>query len=167
MAKEQLCSSQRRMKSLFDRRTEKRKCMPGDRVLALLPVECSPFQAQYSGPFVVVKQITDLNYLIATPDRRKSTQLCHINLLKSYYCHSHKPLDAKAEIQPVLLVESTSPVPLQKEIDEGVSFPEDTVLLGRLKNSETLKNVCEIFAPLPERICADLISLIKSYVSLF
>ncbi len=45
--------------------------MPGDQVLALLPVEGSPFQAQYAGPFLVVKQITDLNYPIATRDRRK------------------------------------------------------------------------------------------------
>lgn len=67
-------------------------------------------------------------YLIATPDRRKSTQLCHINLLKPYYCRSHKALDAKMEVKPVLIFESTSPVPLEEEIDEGVSFPEDTVL---------------------------------------
>ncbi len=140
--------------------------MSGDQVLALLPVEGSPFQAQYTGPFVVVKQITDLNYLIATPDRRKSTQLCHINLLKPYYCRSHKPLDAKAEVQPVLVVESTSPVPLEEEID-GVSFPEDTVLLGRLKNPETLKNLHKMFAHLPECKCADLIALINNYVSLF
>ncbi len=166
MAKEQLCFSQRHMKSLYDRRTEKRQLMPGDQVLALLPVEGSPFQAQYTGPFVVVKQITELNYLIATPDRRKSTQLCHINLLKPYYCRSHKPLDAKAEVQLVLVVESTSPVPLEEEID-GVSFPEDTVLLGRLKNSETFKNLHKMFAHLPESKCADLIALINNYVSLF
>ncbi len=54
-----------------------------------------------------------------------------------------------------------------KEIDEGVSFPEDTVLLGCLKNSETLKNLQEMFVHLPESKCADLIALIKSYVSLF
>lgn len=59
MAKEQLCSSQRRMKSLYDQRTEKRQFTPGDQVLALLPMEGSPFQAQYTGPFMVVKHVTD------------------------------------------------------------------------------------------------------------
>lgn len=29
--------------------------------------------------------MSDQNYLIATPDRRSSTQLCHVNLLKPYY----------------------------------------------------------------------------------
>ncbi len=77
-----------------------------------------------------------------------------------------QPLDAKAEVQLVLVVESTSPVPLEEEID-GVSFPEDTVLLGRLKNSETFKNLHKMFAHLPESKCADLIALINNYVSLF
>lgn len=133
MAKKHLKSSQTRMKSLYDRRSEKRQFMPGDQVLALLPVEGSLFQARYSGPFVVVKQVSDLNYLIATPDRRKSTQLCHINLLKPYYSRSCPDYNFKIEVKSVLVAESTSPVLLEK-IDEGVSFPEDTVLLGRLKN---------------------------------
>lgn len=110
--------------------------MPGNQVLAPLPVEGSLFQSRFTGPYVVVKQDTDLSYLIATPERRKSTQLCHINLLKPYYCCSHKALDAKTAVKPALVVESTSPVPLEEGIDERVSFPEDTVLLGHLKNSE-------------------------------
>ena len=28
--------------------------------------------------------ISDLNYIVSTPDRRKNTQICHINMLKSY-----------------------------------------------------------------------------------
>lgn len=70
LGKEHMCSSQKRMKTLFDRRTEKRQFIPGDRVLALLPVEGSPFQAPFTGPFEVVEQVTDLNYMIATPSRR-------------------------------------------------------------------------------------------------
>lgn len=29
--------------------------------------------------------VNDLNYLIKTPDRRKSKQLCHINTIKLYH----------------------------------------------------------------------------------
>ncbi len=58
---------------------------PGDQVLALLPIANSPFLAKYTGPYRVVRQVSDLNYLLSTPNRRRSTQLCHINLLKSYY----------------------------------------------------------------------------------
>uniref|UniRef100_A0A8C1I8K6 Gypsy retrotransposon integrase-like protein 1 n=1 Tax=Cyprinus carpio TaxID=7962 RepID=A0A8C1I8K6_CYPCA len=163
VAKEQLHSSQKRMKTIFDRRTEERKFMPGDQVLALLPVEGSPFQAQFTGPYVVEKQVTDLNYLIATPERRKSTQLCHVNLLKPYYCRSHKM--SNDEVKPALVVGRISLV--GEGVDEGVSFPEDTVLLGRLKNSETLKNVHKMLAHLPDDKCGDLIDIINHHVSLF
>lgn len=78
---------------------------------------------------MVEKQVTDLNYLIATPERRKSTQLCHVNLLKPYYCRSHKMSDD--EVKPALAVERIPFILVGEEIDEGVSFPEDTVLLGR------------------------------------
>ncbi|KAL1248722.1 hypothetical protein QQF64_022040, partial [Cirrhinus molitorella] len=76
-------------------------------------------------------------------------------------------LNTKAETQSVLLVESTPTVCLKEESDEGVSFPEDTVLLGRLKNSETLKNLHKMLVHLPESKCADLVALINCYVSLF
>ena len=34
--------------------------------------------------FKVVKKISDTNYLVKTPGRRKETQVCHINMLKAY-----------------------------------------------------------------------------------
>ncbi len=69
------------MKLLFDRRTELRSFQPGDQVLALLPVVGSPFQANFAGPYTVARQISDLNYLINTPDRREKRRVCHVNLL--------------------------------------------------------------------------------------
>lgn len=77
MAKEKLETSQKKMKRLFDRRAERREFSPGDPVLALMPVVGSPFQAKFSGPYSVVHKASDLNYVIATPDRRRSTQLSH------------------------------------------------------------------------------------------
>ena len=38
--------------------------------------------AKFSGLYVVKKQVGDLDYLIATPDRRKGVQLCHVNMMK-------------------------------------------------------------------------------------
>ena len=54
-------------------------------VLVLFPVVGNPFQAKYSGPYKVVKKISDTNYLVRTPGRRKETQACHINILKAYH----------------------------------------------------------------------------------
>ena len=69
----------------YDRKTKSRCFAPGDRVLVLFPVVDNPLQAKYSGTYKVVKKISDTNYLIRTPGRRKETQVCHINMLKTYH----------------------------------------------------------------------------------
>ena len=52
---------------------------------SLFPVVGNPLQAKYSGPYKVVKKISDTNYLVRTPCRRKETQVCHNNMLKAYH----------------------------------------------------------------------------------
>ena len=43
----------------------------------------NPLQAKYSGPYKVVKKISDTIYLLKTPGRRKETHVCNINMLKA------------------------------------------------------------------------------------
>ena len=74
------------MKERYDKYTQSRSFQSGDHVLALLPIPGKPLQARYLGPYmyIVKKKFSHLNYIVSTPDRRKNTQLCHINMLKSY-----------------------------------------------------------------------------------
>ena len=83
MAKRNLQESQSKMKVWYDRKTRSTCFEPGDSVLVLFPVVGNPLQAKYSGPYKVVKKISDTNYLVKTPGRRKETQVCH--MLKAYY----------------------------------------------------------------------------------
>ena len=76
MAKRKLQESQSKMKVWYDRKAKSRCFVPGDRVLVLFPVIGNPLQAKYSGPYEVVKKISDTNYLVKTPGRRKETQVC-------------------------------------------------------------------------------------------
>ena len=85
IAKRNLQESQSKMKVWYDRKAKSRCFEPGDRVLVLFPVVGNPLQAKYSGPYKVVKKISDTHYLVKTPDRRKETQVCHINMLKAYH----------------------------------------------------------------------------------
>ena len=55
----------------------------GEKVLVLLPVPVKPLQAKYHGPYTVLEQLGPVDYVIATPDRRKVKRVCHVNLLKS------------------------------------------------------------------------------------
>ena len=49
--------------------------------IRLLPFTEHPLKARYHGPHDIIKRIGEVNYVVKT----RSTQLCHINMLKSYY----------------------------------------------------------------------------------
>lgn len=72
-------------KTWYDKRAVSRSFTPGDKVLVLLPVPGKPLHAKYHGPYTVLQQLGPVNYVIATPDRRKTKRVCHIHLLKKYH----------------------------------------------------------------------------------
>lgn len=100
------------MKQTYDRQTELPEFSPGDRLLALLPLVTSPFQAKYCGPFTVLCKVSELNYLIETPGNRKSLRLRHVNLLKP--CHSHCPDQGLSTMGSAL---ATLPVTVHGDLD--------------------------------------------------
>ena len=113
MAKRNLQESQSKMKVWYDRKAKSRCFEPGDRVLVLFPVVGNPLQAKYSGPYKVVRKISDTNYLVKTPGRRKETQVCHINMLKAYH---EKP-------KPELVTLNNRLSPMKKELlDKEVQY---------------------------------------------
>ena len=76
--------SHSKRKVWYDRKTKLRCFDSGDRVLVLFPVVGNPLKANTLDP-MVVKKISDTNYLVRTPGRRKETQLCPISMLKAYH----------------------------------------------------------------------------------
>lgn len=167
------------MKHLYNRKAEHRTFSPGDKVLALLPLLSSPFQAKFSGPYEVVKCLSDHNYLLSTPDRRKKEQVCHINLLKPYF-HSlaSVPVSLVATM-PLVDSSGTAPAssnegrdslflqPVSEELDEGVRGPSQAVVVGRLQNSEFLADLPSHLSHLTDLEKGDVIALIKSFPGLF
>ena len=133
MAKRNLQEFQRKMKVWYDRKARSRCFEPGDRVLVLFPVVGNPLQAKYSGPYKVVKKISDTNYLVKTPGRRKETQVCHINMLKAYH---EKPKPELVTLNNKLGLEnpthSESCVGLEAKKEEDT---ESEVRLGIKENS--------------------------------
>ena len=152
MAKRNLQMSQNKMKKTYDRRIECQEFSLGDQVLALMPVVSSPFQAKYTGPYTVAEKVLDLNYLIARPGRKKSTQLCHVSLLKPYYNRVTDVAQAgKVGVHPALAVS-----PLSQESD-GVPEPDDSLLCGQLKNY--FGNLEELLFHLADSKCGELSEL--------
>lgn len=60
LARDKMERIQGKMKKLYDRRTERQDFWcPGVRVLALLPIIGSLFQAKFSGPHTVIKKLSE------------------------------------------------------------------------------------------------------------
>lgn len=85
LASENLKEAQENMKSKYDARTQERSFSSGEKVLVFLPLQENPLQAKFSGPYTVLKKLSETNYLLSTPERRRKTRLCHINMLKKYH----------------------------------------------------------------------------------
>ena len=177
MANQKLSSAQCKMKRVFDRRTERWVFSVGDWVLALLPIVTSPLQFKFSGPYEVVKQVSELNYIISTPECRKKTRMCHVNRLKPYYaCVSPDSHTAEAPVSPEgkRLVCSAgrvstvhAPQIVEAEVENGLPVLDPTLVQGHLKNSESLCNLHVLLGHLSESKQADLSEVIELYPCLF
>lgn len=161
VAKEKLEKTQKKMKCWFDRKSEVRIFSPGDQVLALFPLSSSPFCAKFSGPYTVLRQVSDQNYIISTPDRRKSTQLCHLNLLKPFYVRVATP---KVKCFPVAVA---SGLATTETLGQDVKAPDDVILWPRLKNSDVLATLEGLLQHLSCKQGSELISLITDFSVLF
>lgn len=58
--------------------------IPGQKVLLLLPTSYNGLLAKWQGPYEVLRKMGPTNYEISLPDRRKKSQIFHINLLRPW-----------------------------------------------------------------------------------
>ena len=82
LATEHATQQRTKAKRWYDRRAALRTFVPGDKVLVLLPIPGKPLHAKFHGPYTVEEQLGPVDYVISTPDRRKTKRVCHVNLLK-------------------------------------------------------------------------------------
>ena len=162
IAKTNLKSAQSKMKTKYDKNTVSRTFEPGEKVLALLPIPGRPLQARYFGPYIVDKKVSDLNYILLTPDRRKQKQLCHVNMLKPYY-DRNSTSDVVHNVTAVSSV-NIDPDPVKVDIACDVDFECGTVLL---KNSDVLNNLDTKLSHLTALQQEDIKNLLQKYEHLF
>ncbi|KAI7800925.1 hypothetical protein IRJ41_015687 [Triplophysa rosa] len=172
IAQRKLGKSQEKMRKLFDRKVKFREFQVGDKVLAMLPVLTSPFQARFTGPYTVAKCLPKNNYMLNTPDRCKKLQVCHINLLKLYLTpvtslfvdviSTTSFIDQGSLGVSGELVENLAPVGM-----EEISGPSRGVVEGRLNNSEIFANLAHHLSHLSEAEKVDIVKLVGSFPSLF
>ena len=84
IVKDNLRTAQARQKHWYDRNARMRELMPGEQVLILLPTTTNKLQAQWQGPYQVVKRVSKVDYLVNLHDRRKKNRVYHVNMLRKF-----------------------------------------------------------------------------------
>ncbi len=173
LARESLANAQKGMKRRFDRKAVARSFMPGDEVLVLLPVLGSSLSARFYGPYVVKKKMSETDYMISTPDRKRQTRVCHINMLKAYHVRESPVVKASEQIAGPA-VSSVAVAMGLNSFPGSLSADEDGVVLRnapqqcvRLENSEILKDLNSFLDHLTPDQKADIVELISDFNCLF
>jgi len=84
MANEHAAVERKKSKTWYDRNARLRTFEVGEKVLVMLPMQGKALNAKYCGPYEIVEQLGAVDYVVSTPDRRKTRRVCHVNLLKPY-----------------------------------------------------------------------------------
>ncbi|KAL2085082.1 hypothetical protein ACEWY4_018402 [Coilia grayii] len=161
-AQKALASAQVKMKTRYDRKSVDRSFQPGDKVLVLLPVVGSALQAKFSGPYEVESKLSTTDYVIRTPDRKRKTRVCHLNMLKPYVSR-----ESEVNVCPVSVGSVTPVLPSYCPEEDGLCFRDVPVSSPRLQNSEALKDLPSFLAHLSGSRAKDVQRLIESFPELF
>ena len=143
-ASEHAAQQRSQAKTWYDKRAVTRTFTPGEKVLVLLPVPGKPLQAKYHGPYTVSEQLGPVDYVIETPDRRKTKRVCHINLLKKYH-------ERDARLAPPTENSAAEFVGVTDPIESEVSPPSESPLTTPQQNDLTdlISEFSDIFSEQP------------------
>ena len=86
-------------------------------------------QARYYGHYTVDKKLSDINYIVNTPERRKQNKLCRINMLKKYIDRDSSVISSVNLVNSALLNKTQN--------DSGdINFVKSDPSWSKLKNSD-------------------------------
>ncbi|XP_068249256.1 uncharacterized protein [Palaemon carinicauda] len=185
-ARKNLQHAQEIMKDRYDKKAKVREFKCGDKVLVYHCVPGSPLREKFMGPYKIIRRTTKTNYVIATPDRRKPTQLVHVNLIKPYHesttgivnhvIHDFKsakhslsltPLNHRSQNEMQNEVQTPTKVgtDVSHEDDETDFSVKSTLSWKDMNNSEILKSLPRFLDCSPNQK-KDLSILISKYASI-
>lgn len=160
VAKAHLSVAQSNMKRQFDKKSVRRNFHVGDSVLALLPVPGAALQAKFSGPYTIEQKLSETDYIIQTPDRRRKTRVCHVNMLKAF-------MEREPEIVQTVDVPLVSSALASHAICAGEEDCAVRTSTPHLGNSSILSDLRSHLVHLSEEQFEDVSNLMQSFPSLF
>ncbi|KAJ8034287.1 hypothetical protein HOLleu_21057 [Holothuria leucospilota] len=165
------------MKAWYDKTTVKREFKPGDKVLVFLPVSGQPLQARFQGPYVIERKVNDTDYVILTPDKRKSKRVCHINMMKRYYEREDCDISKDENVHNVssntndtgdqMCIINADHELSNDEINDEIKANDVHDMCIKLQNSDVLKNLDQKLSHLDHKEKSEMKSLIYEYACLF
>ncbi|XP_048843940.1 uncharacterized protein LOC125715915 isoform X2 [Brienomyrus brachyistius] len=175
-AAEALSSAQGKMKSWYDKKAVPRSFNPGDKVLVLLPTAGSALSARFCGPYQVDRKVNDTDYVLKTPDRKRKTRLCHLNMLKSFHSRADSlcgPVDKSVAFlsEPIsspetLLLNSFSGLRLSLD-EDGLKLCDASYQSARMLNSEVLSQLSTYLSHVTREQQLDIERLVNIHLRLF
>ena len=88
---------------------------------------------RYYGPYTVDKKLSDVNYIVNTPGRRKQKQLCHINMLKKY-------IDRDSSVISSVNIVNSVPHEQNQMDSEDFNLEKSDPSSSKLQNSVLIRN---------------------------
>lgn len=168
LAKDSLLSAQTVMKTRYDRSAVSRQFSVGDKVLALLPIPGSALSARFTGQYEVQKCISPTDYVIATPERRRKTRVCHINMLKRYITRENATPRGEPRTPDTVAVNAVIiSEPTYTCGEDDVKTRHSSHQTARLPNSEMVKTLPSQLGHLTCAQQSDIIALVDSFSCLF
>ena len=146
-----------------------RSLQPGDLVLVLLPILGTSMSARFSGPYTIDRRLSATDYVVRTPDRRRKTRVCHINMLKNDYTRGDVQPETRSAplVATVAAAVSVAVSPTAVSDEDGLSLRSAQQQTPRLSNSEMLVKLPSLMHHLSREQEADLLCLISEFPCLF
>uniref|UniRef100_A0A3B1KDF6 Gypsy retrotransposon integrase-like protein 1 n=1 Tax=Astyanax mexicanus TaxID=7994 RepID=A0A3B1KDF6_ASTMX len=98
IVKENMEQAQQAQARVYNRPARLRTFQPGDRVMVLIPTSTCKFLASWQGPYTITERLSEVNYRVEQPGRRKREQVYHINLLKEWHEPPPPPVSASSQV---------------------------------------------------------------------
>lgn len=152
---------QMQMKKRFNQSAVPRKFEAGDNVLVLLPIPGSSLSAHFSGPYSVQQALNDTDYVIQTPDRRRKTRVCHVNMIKPYH-----PRAVSTALITGCGATAVATAPAHLEEEDGL-FAHPSSPTARLSNSAMLDKLPDSLPHLADAQKRNLVDLVAAFPCLF
>ena len=146
-AHKHLGEAQTKMKAWYDKSARNKVYEAGEEVLVLLPSSARCLEAQWQGPFKVIRKVSSVDYEVDTGKSRTKLKIFHVNLLKKWRSRTEIALLASTVFNDCDEIVTCSDEQTESWIDVGVSL--EITATERKAINDMLQSYSDVFSDVP------------------